>query len=159
MKKQSNNGKRPLTRKKPGLTDKQKLIKNSAEQRLQAQQLAFTWQEKLFSKRQVPVSLLRQATAILQPQTYDEVVEERAVQDYCGYPLCNNTPVKDQPRYRISLSQRKVFDQTELASYCSDNCLQKSKYFRMQLSEEPVWFRDLQAQPLVKIVLPSEDLK
>ncbi|KAG2216903.1 hypothetical protein INT45_010931 [Circinella minor] len=159
MKKQSTNGKKPVTRKKPGLTDKQKLIKSSAEQRLQAQQLAFSWQEKLFSKRQVPVSLLRQAATILQPQTYDEVVEERAVQDYCGYPLCNNAPVKDQPRYRISLSQRKVFDQTELASYCSDNCLQKSKYFRMQLSEEPVWFRDLQTQPLVKIVLPSQDLK
>ncbi|KAI9271475.1 Rtr1/RPAP2 family-domain-containing protein [Phascolomyces articulosus] len=154
---QSRNTKRPT--RKPGLTDKQKLIKSSAEQRLQAQQLAFTWQEKLFSKRQVSVHLLRQAATILQPQTYDEVVEERAVQDYCGYPLCNGTPVKDQPRYRISLSQRKVFDQSELASYCSDECLQKSKYFRMQLSEEPVWFRDLQVQPSIQIVLPSQDLK
>ncbi|KAI9491021.1 Rtr1/RPAP2 family-domain-containing protein [Zychaea mexicana] len=144
---------------KPALSAKQKLIKASAEQRLQSQELAFSWQEKLFSKRQISLHLLRQAAAILQPQTYDEVVEERAVQDYCGYPLCDRTPQKNQPRYRISLSQRKVYDQSELASYCSDDCMQKSKYFRMQLSEEPVWFRDLQVPPPIQIVLPSEDLK
>jgi len=27
----------------------------------------------------------------LQPATYDEVVEERAVQRVCGYPLCNRS--------------------------------------------------------------------
>ncbi|KAI8142383.1 Rtr1/RPAP2 family-domain-containing protein [Fennellomyces sp. T-0311] len=144
---------------KATLSAKQKLIKTSAEQRLQSQELAFSWQEKLFSKPKVSSQLLRQAAAILQPQTYDEVVEERSVQDWCGYPVCDRQPQKNQPRYRISLSQRKVFDQSELALYCSDDCLQKSKYFRMQLSEEPVWFRDLHVQPSIQIVLPSQNLK
>ena len=31
----------------------------------------------------------------LQPATYDEVVEERAVQRVCGYPLCDR-PVQIQ---------------------------------------------------------------
>ncbi|CDH56433.1 hypothetical protein RO3G_09153 [Lichtheimia corymbifera JMRC:FSU:9682] len=138
---------------------KEKVMKESVQHRARMQQLVFSWQEKIFSIPKVPSSLLRQAATILQPQTYDEIVEERAVQDWCGYPLCGNTPQKDQPRYHISLSRRKVFDQSELASFCSEACLQRSKYFRMQLSEDPVWIRDMQAVPKVHIILLDQDVK
>lgn len=138
---------------------KEKVMKESVQHRARMQQLVFSWQEKIFSIPKAPSSLLRQAATILQPQTYDEIVEERAVQDWCGYPLCDNTPQKDQPRYHISLSRRKVFDQSELASFCSEACLQRSKYFRMQLSEDPVWVRDMQAVPNVHIIRLDQDVK
>lgn len=141
------------------LNAKQKILKENAEQRSNAQRLAFAWQEKIFSKPKVSFHLLQQAAAVLQPKTYDEIIEERAVQDWCGYPLCDRRPLKDQPRYKISLSQRKVYDQSELFSFCSEDCLQKSKYFRMQLSEEPVWIRDPQRTPDIHIVLPSQNLQ
>ncbi|CDS07578.1 hypothetical protein LRAMOSA01527 [Lichtheimia ramosa] len=153
-----------LKKKRPATTTnsnaaKEKVLKESVQQRARMQQLVFSWQEKIFSIPKVPSSLLRQAATILQPQTYDEVIEERAVQDWCGYPLCDNAPQKDQPRYHISLSRRKVFDQSELASFCSEACLQRSKYFRMQLSEDPVWIRDMQAVPNVHIIQLDQDVK
>lgn len=147
------------TQPKAPLNARQRLIKDSAQRRIKSQQLAFSWQERIFAKPKVSAHMLRQAAAVLQPQTYDEIVEERVVQDWCGYPLCDREPQKDQPRYRISLSQRKVFDQSELASYCSEACMQKSKYFRMQLSEDPVWIRDLQTVPAIQIILPDQDLQ
>ena len=150
-----------LKKKRPPINNnaKEKVLKESVQHRARMQQLVFSWQEKIFSIPKVQSSLLRQAATILQPQTYDEIIEERAVQDWCGYPLCDNTPQKDQPRYHISLSRRKVFDQSELASFCSEACLQKSKYFRMQLSEDPVWIRDMQAVSNVHIIQLDQDIK
>ncbi|ORZ25981.1 Rtr1/RPAP2 family-domain-containing protein [Absidia repens] len=125
------------------LTVKQKIIQHGAQQRQKVQEGVFAWQERLFTQEKVSAATLRQAALWLQPQTYDEIVEERCVQSICGYPLCPRPTQEQSSRYRISLSQRKVFDQSELASYCSVACLQKSKYYAMQLSEDPVWVRDL----------------
>ncbi|KAI8096607.1 Rtr1/RPAP2 family-domain-containing protein [Halteromyces radiatus] len=132
----------PSQRKKK-LSPKQKLVQASAQQRQKVQDRVFAWQEQLFTQERVSVEDLQKAAFWLQPQTYDEIVEERCVQSICGYPLCSRPPQQQQSRYRISLSQRKVFDQSELASYCSLPCLQKSKYYNMQLSEDPVWIRDM----------------
>ncbi|KAI9321869.1 Rtr1/RPAP2 family-domain-containing protein [Dichotomocladium elegans] len=149
-----------LKKKKKSLTAKQKIIKESAEHRQRMQQLQFSWQEEIFSTAQVKPALLRQAAALLQPHTYDEIVEERVVQNWCGYPLCDRAPLQNTlSKYHISLSRRKVYDQSELASFCSEECMQKSKYFRMQLSEDPVWIRDRQATPDIHIVLMNQDLK
>ncbi|KAI8372977.1 Rtr1/RPAP2 family-domain-containing protein [Radiomyces spectabilis] len=141
------------------MTAKVSLVKSSAQQRLRTQVLVFEWQEKLFSHRQVSEATLRQAAGWLQSQTYDEVIEERVVQDFCGYPLCDQTPQKQQPRYRISLSQRKVFDQSELASYCSEACFQKSRYYSLQLAQDPVWMRDASKVPKIHIVPLDQDFK
>lgn len=152
--------KRMVRRKKKLLTPKQKLIKESAEQRFKIEKLVFVWQEKLFSQARNSAPTLQRAATYLQPKTYEEVVEERVVQSWCGYPLCDNTPkTEDLQKYKISLSQRKVYDQTELANYCSEGCYHKSKYYNMQLSEEPVWFRDLNAVPNTHIILLEEDFK
>ncbi|CAO3608218.1 unnamed protein product [Cunninghamella blakesleeana] len=130
-----------ISKQKKKLSDKQKLVQLSVQQRQKVQEQAFEWQEQLFSQSSVPIDILQQAALWLQPQTYDEVIEERNVQSFCGYPLCSKQP-NIQSKYKISLSQRKVFDQSELSNYCSTSCLQKSKYYTMQLSEDPVWIRD-----------------
>ncbi|KAG2233794.1 hypothetical protein INT48_005947 [Thamnidium elegans] len=152
--------KRMVRRKKKLLTPKQKLIKESAEQRFKIEKLVFVWQEKLFSQPKISPVTLQRAAIYLQPRTFEEVVEERVVQEWCGYPLCDSPPKTDDlQKYKISLSQRKVYDQSELANYCSEACYHKSKYFIMQLSEEPVWFRDLNAVPTAHIILLDEDFK
>ncbi|KAI8075578.1 Rtr1/RPAP2 family-domain-containing protein [Thamnidium elegans] len=149
-----------VRRKKKLLTPKQKLIKESAEQRFKIEKLVFIWQEKLFSQPKISPVTLQRAAIYLQPRTFEEVVEERVVQEWCGYPLCDSPPKTDDlQKYKISLSQRKVYDQSELANYCSEACYHKSKYFIMQLSEEPVWFRDLNAVPTAHIILLDEDFK
>ncbi|KAG0172708.1 RNA polymerase II associated protein 2 [Apophysomyces sp. BC1034] len=150
--------KKPAGRRTKKLTPKQKLIKTSAQQRFNIQKITFEWQEKLFSQPKVPIDTLTEAAIMLQPQTYEEVIEERMVQELCGYPLCDQPPQKPA-RYRISYSQRKVFDQTELASYCSDACLKKSKYYAMQLSEEAVWARDLSLPSTVHVVPLLQDFR
>lgn len=133
---------KPLIRNKK-LTAKQKIVQESALQRQKVQEQVFAWQEHLFTEDSVSAATLIKVARWLQPQTYDEIVEERSVQSMCGYPLCSNAPEEQESRYRISLSQRKVFDQSERMSYCSLACLQKSRYYAMQLSEDPVWVRDL----------------
>ncbi|KAG2202125.1 hypothetical protein INT47_008097 [Mucor saturninus] len=152
--------KKRIIRRKKLLTPKQKLIKESAEQRFKIEKLVFVWQEKLFTQAKTPAATVQRAALYLQPKTFEEVVEERAVQSWCGYPLCDNEPkAQDLQKYKISLKQRKVYDQSALANYCSEACYHKAKYYIMQLSEEPVWFRDLNALPTAHIILLEEDFK
>ena len=142
------------------MTPKQKLVKESTEQRIKIEKLVFVWQEKLFSQSKIAIQTLERAATYLQPKTYDEIVEERAVQSWCGYPICHDPPQTDVlQKYKISLSQRKVYDQSELAKYCSEDCFKKSKYYRMQLSEEPVWFRDLSLSSTVHVVTKDQDVQ
>ncbi|ORE20127.1 hypothetical protein BCV71DRAFT_233495 [Rhizopus microsporus] len=140
------------------MTAKQQLIKDSAVHRQKIDKLVFVWQEKLFSQPKVPKPMLEKAVTYLQPRTFAEVIEERVVQNWCGYPLCDSEP-QQLHKYKISLVQRKVFDQTELASYCSESCFMKSKYYSLQLSEEPVWFRDLNKQVEVHVITPDQDFE
>ncbi|KAI8980847.1 Rtr1/RPAP2 family-domain-containing protein [Pilobolus umbonatus] len=147
-------------RKKKPLSAKQTLVKDSAEKRFKIEKLVFVWQEKLFSTKKVPTDTLKRAATYLQPNTYSEVIEERVVQKLCGYPLCDATPkLQDLQKYRISITQRKVYDQVELSNYCSESCYQKSKYYSLQLSVEPVWFRDLSVQPMIQVIDAGDDFK
>lgn len=152
--------KRMVRRKKKQLTPKQKLVKESAEQRFKIEKLVFVWQEKLFSQAKVTPHTLQRASTYMQPKTFEEVIEERVVQEWCGYPLCDRPPkTQELQKYKISLTHRKVYDQSELANYCSESCYHKGKYYIMQLSEEPVWFRDLNALPTTHIILLDQDFK
>lgn len=152
--------KRVVRRRKKQLTPKQKLIKESAEQRFKIEKLVFVWQEKLFSQPKTSAHTLQRASTYLQTKTYEEVIEERVVQDWCGYPLCDDTPkAQELQKFKISLSRRKVYDQSELANYCSDACYHKSKYYALQLSNEPVWYRDLNQIPTTHIILKDQDFQ
>lgn len=147
------------TQKQPAVpTAKQKLVKESAEKRLKAQSLSFTWQEKLFSQRTVAKDTMIEAARYIHPTGYEEVIEERNLEDWCGYPMCPKTRKQATSKYRISLSERKVFDQTELSSYCSVDCLQRSKFYSGQLSDIPVWSREA-AGPDVEVIGIDEDVR
>ncbi|KAJ2709106.1 hypothetical protein H4R19_004416 [Coemansia spiralis] len=125
--------------KKAALERRQRAARESTQARAQYEQLSLQWCEKLF----VPVdaATLRQAAQHLTPEDYDGVIEERATEDLCGYPLCSRKPQTIDKRFHISLSQRKVFDISEHGSYCGSKCMVGSRFFRLQLPNDPVYMR------------------
>ncbi|OZJ02555.1 hypothetical protein BZG36_04340, partial [Bifiguratus adelaidae] len=122
---------------------KKSLIRKNVQLRFDAEQLTFQWQEKLFAKRVASRETLIQSARYLRPEHYREVIEERNLEAWCGYPLCGNDKAEVSSRYRISLASRKVFDQSALAQFCSKECLTKSRFLEAQLSDEPVWTRNI----------------
>ncbi|XP_058453701.1 putative RNA polymerase II subunit B1 CTD phosphatase RPAP2 homolog [Malaya genurostris] len=84
---------------------------------------------------------------------YDDVIEERAIQGICGYPLCSKhlTNVLKQ-KYVISLSNKKVYDITERKKFCSGECFKASNYIKSQMLTSPLWLRDQEDIPHFKLL-------
>ncbi|CAG8436949.1 uncharacterized protein OCT59_005443 [Rhizophagus irregularis] len=146
------------TRKKPNkLTTKQKLVRQNLENRKKFDQLCLVWQEKLFET--IDIDVLRESAKYLSPQHYFEIVEERNADNLCGYPICNNNRQKIQGQFRISNRSRKIYDITELKCYCSTICFTSSKFFATQLSEEPVYMRNLENWKSVNVIPLGVDIR
>lgn len=82
---------------------------------------------------------LQAAGKVLTQSEYADVVTERSIVSMCGYPLCTNPlPLNfsHKGRYRISLSEHKVYDLQETRLYCSSHCLVSSKNFAASLALE-----------------------
>ncbi|KAJ2735627.1 hypothetical protein IW152_001404 [Coemansia sp. BCRC 34962] len=129
------------------------VVRESVRTKARFDSLVLRWQEKLLEPSTSEL-LLRQAAQYLTPDDFDSVVLERTSGDLCGYPLCANATRKLEQRYHISLRQRKLFDMEEHASYCSNRCMVGSRFYKQQLSEEPVYMRsrkenlDIEVLPL-----------
>lgn len=91
--------------------------------------------------RPVDPQTLRSLGSRLRPQDYENVLLERNLEKFCGYPLCHNPPRDDKSPYRILYSKRKIYDQRSLLRFCSANCFKRSAFFAAQLSSEPLWLR------------------
>lgn len=81
---------------------------------------------------------------------FEDVIEERAIIQMCGYPLCQNTlSTKDIPKqkYRISMKTNKVYDITARKSFCSNGCYQSAMYIKKQMLTSPLWFREYEEMP------------
>ncbi|KAI8802124.1 hypothetical protein BJ742DRAFT_834650 [Cladochytrium replicatum] len=112
-------------------------------------------QDKLYSET-VDTAALADAGKYLTPEDYSEIVDERAFgAKLCGYPVCSNTPQKFTGKYRISRTDLKIYDLSELSCYCSSKCLAASRYFSNQLSTDPVYLRDLSRYTPIE-VFPAE---
>ncbi|KAJ2369657.1 hypothetical protein H4S02_009906, partial [Coemansia sp. RSA 2611] len=128
-------------------------VRESVRTKARFDSLVLRWQEKLLEPATSEL-LLRQAAQYLTPDDFDSVILERTSGDLCGYPLCARATRKLEQRYHISLRQRKLFDMEEHASYCSNRCMVGSRFYRQQLSEEPVYMRsrkenlDIEVLPL-----------
>ncbi|XP_058817130.1 putative RNA polymerase II subunit B1 CTD phosphatase RPAP2 homolog [Topomyia yanbarensis] len=84
---------------------------------------------------------------------YEDVIEERAIQRMCGYPLCSKqlTNVPKQ-KYVISLSNKKVYDITERKNFCTGECYKASNYVKSQMLTSPLWLRDQEDIPNFKLL-------
>ena len=97
------------------------------------------WLRKVFlsyiitgkSKSKEGTFTLEQINEILNrvdPMFYQDIVEERSGNGYCGYLNCSNTPSNDKQQYRISITYNKVFEIDERKKYCSDVCFRRSMF-------------------------------
>uniref|UniRef100_A0A1D1Z564 RNA polymerase II subunit B1 CTD phosphatase RPAP2 homolog n=1 Tax=Anthurium amnicola TaxID=1678845 RepID=A0A1D1Z564_9ARAE len=87
------------------------------------------------------------AGALLSRADYEDVVVERGLAGLCGYPPCPNPLPAGRPRrgrYRVSLSEHKVFDLEETYKFCSEPCVVRSRAFSGSLQPD----RPLSAGPL-----------
>lgn len=73
---------------------------------------------------------------------FDDIIEERAITQLCGYPLCS-AQLKDIPKqqFKISTVQNKVYDITMRKHFCSNLCFKSSEYLKEQLLTTPLWMR------------------
>jgi hypothetical protein len=94
--------------------------------------------------------LLRVAASFIERAHYDAVVEERSVNDLCGYPLCTAAlpprALRSSAKYRVAPRQGKVYA-SAAQHFCSEACAIASAYYAKQLSAVGVYVREL-AQPL-----------
>lgn len=73
----------------------------------------------------------------------EDIVEERALQKRCGYPLCDNVlRMKINQRYHISTRSNKVYDVSKRKNFCSNNCYGATNYLIEQMFDTPLWLRD-----------------
>ncbi|KAJ1891051.1 hypothetical protein LPJ66_007137 [Kickxella alabastrina] len=141
---------KPARLSKDAQSRKLKVIKESVRTKAQYENLTLRWQEKLLDP--TSEAQLKQASRYLTPDDFESVIEERTSDNLCGYPLCGNKPRKSVQRYHISLAKRKVYDQEELRSYCSDRCMVGSRFYKQQLSEEPIYMRDRSSKVDIEVM-------
>ncbi|KAI4196353.1 MAG: hypothetical protein LQ350_006604 [Teloschistes chrysophthalmus] len=93
------------------------------------------------------IATVKEALWLFQPSDYDALVEERNINNQCGYIFCSraNKRLNAGGKYRMVTGRKsdlKFVESTELEKWCSDNCGHRALYLRAQLSNEPAWTRD-----------------
>lgn len=55
-------------------------------------------------------------------------------------------------QYHISIATNKVYDITERKKFCSNSCFKSSNYLKEQLLTSPLWLRDQELLPEIKLL-------
>ena len=95
------------------------------------------------------VAFVKDSLKPFQPSDYDALIEERNINEQCGYVLCprHNRKQDTKARYRILQGHGKGEDALKfvptqsLENWCSDECGKRALYINVQLNEEPAWNR------------------
>ncbi|CAG8751000.1 9084_t:CDS:2, partial [Racocetra persica] len=123
---------------------------STSEKKSRKTQKPLNGKKKLYET--VPLDILRDSAKYLLPHHYEEIVEERNASKLCGYPICSKPQQVIEGQYRISYHERKIYDISELKNYCSTTCFVSSKFFSTQLSDEPLYSRNLQNWKSVDVI-------
>ena len=82
-----------------------------------------------------------------QPSDFDDLVQERNINGFCGYVFCPREYKKEkvESKYRILYptagSSLSVVETKNLPKWCSDDCHLSSYWIRLQLDDTPAWER------------------
>jgi len=88
------------------------------------------------------VGQLLQGCHFMAQNDFDDLIEERAIIKYCGYPICGNVLKQEiKQQYKISMRTNRVYDLAKRKNFCSNQCFKAAQFLREQLSPEPVWLR------------------
>ncbi|PTB64667.1 hypothetical protein BBK36DRAFT_1122935 [Trichoderma citrinoviride] len=93
---------------------------------------------------------------LFQPSDYDDLIEERNVNELCGYTLCA------KPRRQTGgggewklTSSGEIVKRKELEKWCSQICARRALFVKVQLNETAAWERA--GIPDIQIDLLDED--
>ncbi|KZZ92568.1 DUF408 domain protein [Moelleriella libera RCEF 2490] len=81
-------------------------------------------------------------TRLFQPSDYDDLIEERNVNELCGYSLCPNPrrKIKGGPKWKLVSSGQIMLRET-LEKWCSAACAKRALFVKVQLNETAAWER------------------
>lgn len=86
---------------------------------------------------------LEAAAVLLQPDHYNDIVVERALDGLCGFPSCSEAaPARGQGRkLHVSLSDHKVYDVSGLHNFCGRACAKRSHAYLQRLQPTSIYLR------------------
>lgn len=107
----------------------------------EANQLTFHITELLMSNN-CDSKVLRLLARYLSRKAYDEMMEERIIEHYCGYPLCNYrnaNKIKDMEMNHLvkTLKMPRYYN----SKFCCKNHYLCSEFYRSQLSTDALFMR------------------
>ncbi|XP_053326221.1 putative RNA polymerase II subunit B1 CTD phosphatase RPAP2 [Spea bombifrons] len=127
-------------------------LENAIRRKIEAEKRALRIVERLLED-DVTEDFLLGCGRFISPSQYKDSVEERFIVKLCGYPICKkkleNVP---KQKYKISTRTNKVYDITDRKRFCSDFCYRASKYYEAQLPQSPIWMREEESPPEIKLL-------
>lgn len=88
----------------------------------------------------------RDCLRIWRPSDLDELVQERNLDDRCGYALCGRANQKQKPTKIWDKKHGTFVDRPWDTRWCSNDCKERNDFVRRQLASEPAWLRQEQNQ-------------
>ncbi|MCJ1326186.1 hypothetical protein MMC10_002850 [Thelotrema lepadinum] len=89
----------------------------------------------------VDVQQVKSHLSLFQPSDFDSAVQERNIEDKCGYMLCPKARWKQntKAKFRIVPGRNvKIVEKGELEKWCSNDCGKRALYLRVQLGDTPL---------------------
>ncbi|MGH0161772.1 UNVERIFIED_CONTAM: hypothetical protein FKN15_077544 [Acipenser sinensis] len=127
-------------------------LKEAYRKKYEEQQRGWQIVERLLADN-IAEEFLVDCAKFISPANYKDTVEERFILRMCGYPVCQNKLVNvPKQQYKISIKTNKVYDITERKCFCSNFCYKASKHFEAQIPDTPVWMREGERPPDVKLL-------
>ncbi|KAK2822173.1 hypothetical protein Q5P01_022238 [Channa striata] len=127
-------------------------LKEKLREKLELEKKALKVVERLLEDS-VAEDFLVDCAKFITPANYKDAVEERTIAKMCGYPICLNKLGKiPTQQYKISTKTNKVYDITERKCFCSNFCYKASKEFELQISKTPLWLRQHECPPEIKLM-------
>merc|ERR1711874_660378 len=93
----------------------------------------------------------------LNPEGYEDIVEERSITSLCGYPMCENKFTDKYGNRTYIIRSNRVYDITKRRKFCSDLCFVVSEYVGNQINSTPLYLRDKEETEIRDVHLPEPE--
>ncbi|XP_022610746.1 putative RNA polymerase II subunit B1 CTD phosphatase RPAP2 [Seriola dumerili] len=131
---------------------RREVVKEKLREKFELEKRALKVVERLLEDS-VAEDFLSDCAKFITPANYKDAIEERSIAKLCGYPICPNKLGKiPTQQYKISTKTNKVYDITERKCFCSNFCYKASKEFELQISKTPLWLRQHESPPEIKLM-------
>ena len=137
-----------MKRTKPKKKQPQKQSPTKEEVSKRVEDRVYSAQSELIEVKCVKeAELLKRFLPLFLPHHFEEVVTERAVSGFCGFPCCGNAicpatgDAAVSPRFHVSVVASKVFDISQAANFCCIECNAKTRMIASRIESSPLLIR------------------